>query len=200
MNIKKFSFLSVIVAVLLLAGCAQTNVDVDAPNQQQAANDNQGGQQEQQPAGLDNGGSTQNATGDEGATAATTDSSLRSDGNYVMINGEKVFLQNIYFAFDRYILNEPMKIISKDNSGKLSMLDENNKIKLEGNCDEWGSDEYNYALGLKRAKEAKNELIADGIPPSKITLVSYGESNPVCTEHNKKCWEKNRRVAYKVLP
>jgi len=188
MNIKKFSFLSVIVAVLLLAGCAQTSENVDAPNQQQANNT--------QVSPMDNASSQSGLDNEK----ASSNAPLRDDGNYVMINGKKVFLQNVYFAFDKYVLNSPMKIVSKDNAQKLASLNENNKIKLEGNCDEWGSDEYNYALGLKRAKQAKNELVADGIPSSKITLVSYGESNPVCTEHNKKCWKENRRVAYKVLP
>ena len=74
------------------------------------------------------------------------------------------------------------------------------KVKLEGNSDEWGSDEYNYALGLKRAKAAKDALVADGIDASKIVLVSFGESNPICTQKNTACWKMNRRVDYRLLP
>ena len=74
------------------------------------------------------------------------------------------------------------------------------KIKLEGNCDEWGTDEYNYALGLKRAKSAKDALIADGIDENKIMLISFGESNPLCNDKNSKCWKMNRRVDYRLLP
>ena len=74
------------------------------------------------------------------------------------------------------------------------------KIKLEGNCDEWGSDEYNYALGLKRAKATKDALVADGVDAKKIVMVSFGESNPVCTQRNTACWKMNRRVDYRLLP
>jgi peptidoglycan-associated lipoprotein len=73
-------------------------------------------------------------------------------------------------------------------------------VKLEGNCDEWGSDEYNFALGLKRAEAVKKVLVADGIDASRISMVSYGKSNPVCTDHTKACWAKNRRVNFKLLP
>jgi len=73
-------------------------------------------------------------------------------------------------------------------------------IKLEGNCDEWGTDEYNYALGLKRAKTAKDALVADGVDAQKIIMVSFGESNPICTQKNTTCWKMNRRVDYRLLP
>ncbi|MFA6756952.1 MAG: OmpA family protein, partial [Sulfurospirillaceae bacterium] len=76
----------------------------------------------------------------------------------------------------------------------------NLSIKVEGNCDEWGTDEYNYALGLKRAKSVKDALIAEGVPSDRIMVVSYGESNPVCSESNKDCWAKNRRAEFKLLP
>ena len=73
-------------------------------------------------------------------------------------------------------------------------------LKLEGNCDEWGSDEYNFALGLKRANAVKDELLNNGVASERITLVSYGSSNPVCTEKTQECWSKNRRVDFKLLP
>ena len=88
--------------------------------------------------------------------------------------------------------------IAKDNASKLNGLE--GSVKVEGNCDEWGTDEYNYALGLKRAKVVKDALIADGISESKISVVSFGESNPVCADKTKECWSKNRRAEYKPLP
>ena len=73
-------------------------------------------------------------------------------------------------------------------------------VKVEGNCDEWGTDEYNYALGLKRAKAAKDALVKQGVAADRITVVSYGESNPVCTDKTKACDAQNRRAEFKVLP
>jgi peptidoglycan-associated lipoprotein len=120
-----------------------------------------------------------------------------------VIEGNTVILSSIHFAFDKYNLNDQMREIATENSVKIdnTIQSYNNlKIKLEGNCDEWGTDEYNYALGLKRAKTAKDALIADGISDDRILMVSFGESNPVCTEKNVACWKLNRRVDYRLLP
>lgn len=122
------------------------------------------------------------------------------NGNYWMIEDKKIFLENIYFAFDQYAINETNRETAKNNAVKLSNLNQTVKIKLEGNSDEWGTDEYNYALALKRAKSVKDALIADGISSHSITMVSFGESNPTCTEKTVECWKKNRRVEYKLLP
>ncbi len=108
-----------------------------------------------------------------------------------MINGERVFIENIYFGFDKYNLNSDMKAIAKANASKLAGIQSGTSIKVEGNCDEWGgTDEYNYALGLKRAKVVKDTLVMDGIASSAVKVVSFGESNPVCTDKNSACWQK----------
>ncbi len=74
------------------------------------------------------------------------------------------------------------------------------RIMVEGNCDEWGSDEYNYALGVKRAKTAKDALVAQGVSADRIEITSNGESKPVCTERTKACDAQNRRDEFKILP
>ncbi len=71
-------------------------------------------------------------------------------------------------------------------------------IIVEGNCDEWGTDEYNQALGLKRAKAVKEALIAKGVNADRIAVKSYGETNPVCTEKTKACDAQNRRAEFKL--
>ncbi len=106
----------------------------------------------------------------------------------------------VYFDFDKYN-------IRKDQWPKVEKLAEiiksnpsNYTVRIEGNCDEWGTEEYNYALGLKRANSVKNALIKLGVDPKKLTVISYGELNPVCTAHARWCWQKNRRDNFTYLP
>ena len=73
-------------------------------------------------------------------------------------------------------------------------------VRIEGNTDEWGTDEYNYALGLKRAVAVRDALVAKGVSRSKTVLISYGESKPTCTNQTKECWAENRKVTFKILP
>jgi len=106
----------------------------------------------------------------------------------------------IYFDFDKYNIR-PDQWPKVEKLAKL--IKENNKnytIRIEGNCDEWGTEEYNYALGLKRANSVKNALIKLGVDPKKLTIISYGELNPVCTAHARWCWRLNRRDNFTYLP
>lgn len=104
----------------------------------------------------------------------------------------------VYFDFDKFNIRNDMVSVVEEVAGKLKAGHANDMIKLEGNCDEWGTDEYNYALGLKRAKSVKDTLVAHGVSESNLKLISYGESNPTCTDKNEACWSKNRRVEFKI--
>jgi peptidoglycan-associated lipoprotein len=106
----------------------------------------------------------------------------------------------IYFDFDKYNIRpdqwpkvEKLADLIKSNTS-------NYTVRIEGNCDEWGTEEYNYALGLKRALSVKNALIKLGVDPKKLTVISYGELNPVCTVHSRWCWRLNRRDNFTYLP
>jgi len=109
-------------------------------------------------------------------------------------------MKTIYFAFDKFDITPEASEKLSSNAVLANGDAKAFNIKIEGNCDEWGSDEYNFALGLKRAKAAKDVLVADGVDADRITMVSYGESNPVCFEKTKECWAKNRRDDFKLLP
>ncbi|MRI83610.1 MAG: peptidoglycan-associated lipoprotein [Nitratiruptor sp.] len=107
----------------------------------------------------------------------------------------------IYFDFDQYTIR-PDQMPKIEYNAKLFNQPQARpfRIKVEGNCDEWGSDEYNYALGLKRAKSVRDALVAKGVAPERLSIISYGESNPVCREHTRECWAKNRRVEFELIP
>jgi peptidoglycan-associated lipoprotein len=100
--------------------------------------------------------------------------------------------KSVYFNYDSYTVSSQMEsqIINNVQASNAT----NSRIKVEGNCDEFGTDEYNYALGLKRAKAVKDTLISQGVSASKIVMVSFGESNPACRDLTDACYEQNRRV------
>jgi peptidoglycan-associated lipoprotein len=101
-------------------------------------------------------------------------------------------LKTIYFDFDKYdIRPNDAKVLD----GNAAWLKSNgaNLLLIEGHCDERGTNEYNLALGEKRAKAAMNYLVAQGIQASRITIISYGKERPTCTEKTEDCWAKNRR-------
>ena len=102
---------------------------------------------------------------------------------------------DIYFDYDKYDIR-PTDIPTLKKVA--SMLQKNPKLRviIEGHCDERGTNEYNFALGQKRANSAKQYLIILGVPASKIDIVSYGEEKPLCTEQNELCWQKNRRAHF----
>ena len=72
------------------------------------------------------------------------------------------------------------------------------RIRIEGNADERGSAEYNIALGMRRAAEAKRFLTERGVDGSRIETVSFGKERPVCTGHEESCWQQNRRDDFRI--
>ncbi len=98
----------------------------------------------------------------------------------------------VYFDFDRYTIRPDMRDRMEKNAQV--MLDHPDiKIEIQGNCDERGTNEYNLALGEKRAKAAKDYLVMMGVSPERISIVSLGEERPLDLGHNEAAWAKNRR-------
>lgn len=179
---KKISIYSFLIASVLFTGCSQKNVEMDVNN----------GQTDNSESALNTIPDTQIEQVMDGNFSMLEKT---ENGIYYTINGKKVLIENVYFGFDKYDLTSDMKEVAISNASKLSALNNDTTIKVSGNTDEWGTDEYNYALGLKRAQAVKNVLVNNGVSAN-IALVSLGESNPVCTEKSKNCWEKNRRVEH----
>ena len=105
--------------------------------------------------------------------------------------------ENIYFDFDKSDLKPEAQEILKR---KAEWLRNNpgESIIVEGHCDERGTNDYNLALGDRRAQSAKNFLIDLGIAESRLTRISYGEERPADPQHNRKAWEKNRRAKFVI--
>ncbi|MDF1881542.1 OmpA family protein [Sulfurimonas sp. MAG313] len=185
---KQLLAISAIAALLVFSGCSQKDPSIDATNENNSAstvdiNDPSANS----TSGMDDSGMDQ--SGSDGMdTTEQTLSSLEAK------------LQAVTFDFDKFEIKSSMQSNLNTNAALAKADASAYNVKLEGNCDEWGSDEYNYALGLKRAKAAKDAMINEGVSATRITMVSFGESNPTCTEQTQDCWAQNRRVDFKLLP
>jgi peptidoglycan-associated lipoprotein len=106
-------------------------------------------------------------------------------------------LTDIHFDFDLSdIRPQDAKILEKDGA----WMNEHPRalILVEGQTDERGTDEYNLALGERRAEATKNFLMSRGVQAPRINVISYGEERPVCIAHSEACWAKNRRAHFLV--
>ncbi len=125
---------------------------------------------------------------------------VTANGKYTGLDGvSRSGIKMIYFATDVYTLDPDQIARLQSDLPKIRALANQGKLRIEGNTDEVGSDEYNHALGLKRAKSVMLYLKDHGIDPNKMELVSYGESNPVCTGSSAACHAKNRRVEINLI-
>ena len=103
-----------------------------------------------------------------------------------------VKFEDAYFDFDKSLIRQDARK-ALDEDMKLLKEHPAVSIKIEGHCDERGTEEYNLALGNRRAEGVKRYLIGLGVEPSRITTISYGKDKPFCTEHNETCYQDNRR-------
>lgn len=173
--IKKIIAITITFSALLMTGCSQTAPGFTGKNNVSDAT---------QIAG-DTVMIDENRYGNENGAGGKYNSS--SDG-----------FQSVYFEFGDYGVSSGMEnsIASNANVAQNASA---SKIKIEGNCDEFGTDEYNYALGLKRAKAVKDGIAAQGVDTSKMVIVSFGESNPVCSNPTDGCYAQNRRVDLRLV-
>ncbi len=104
----------------------------------------------------------------------------------------------VYFDFDKYNIKPEMQAVVNAGANLAKGQAGNVQLSVEGHCDEWGTDEYNQALGLRRANSVKRALTKLGLTSGQISVKSFGESKPVCTQRTKECDAKNRRAEIKV--
>jgi len=192
----KLLLASLTLAALIFSGCSQKNPDVDMTGKD--------GKKTEMNTKADT--KVDEVTTMDSTDSSSTDMNEVSAEDAAKMMAEKIAnleseINKIYFAFDKYDISPEMESKIKSNARLLNGMNAQAfSIKIEGNSDEWGTDEYNYALSLKRAKSVKEALIAFDVDVNRIMVVSFGESNPACKESNKSCWDKNRRAEFKLLP
>ncbi|MBT0653430.1 peptidoglycan-associated lipoprotein Pal [Geomobilimonas luticola] len=127
------------------------------------------------------------------AIQSSKDSIVSETVNPITNAGElKAALENIYFDFDAHVLSPQARETLAKNS-EMIKNDSAINVRIEGNCDERGSDDYNLALGEKRAKAAMQYLMTLGISEKRLSVISYGKEKPVVAGHDEASWAKNRR-------
>ena len=106
-------------------------------------------------------------------------------------------LQTVFFEYDSYALSESARQALKGNAAWL-LVNPQTHVTIAGHCDERGSDEYNLALGERRAMTVRDFLTGLGVPMDGNTIISFGEEQPSVNGHDETAWAKNRRVEFKV--
>lgn len=107
-------------------------------------------------------------------------------------------LKEVYFDFDRYDIRADARETLKANAGWLK-ANPAARVEIEGHADDRGTNEYNLALGAKRAQSTKDYLATLGIQAGRLSTISYGEELPVCKEQTEECWQRNRRARFVVI-
>jgi len=107
-------------------------------------------------------------------------------------------LAMIHFDYDKYFIREDAKPVLERDSAWLKKF-RTIKILIEGHCDERGTEEYNLALGEKRAKSTMDYLTSLGVSTDRMKILSYGKSQPLATGHDELSWQKNRRAQFVII-
>jgi peptidoglycan-associated lipoprotein len=108
-------------------------------------------------------------------------------------------VRTIRFAFDKADIRQDEARVLDANAEWLQ-ANRDTAVLIEGHCDERGTNEYNLALGERRARAARDYLVSRGVAADRLSVVSYGEERPLCREKTEGCWTENRRAHFLVKP
>jgi len=192
MSTKNLALVATAAAALMVSACTKhappvasnTTTPVPAP----AASTDSGRQQ-----------TASNYTQPRQTAATPTDNGAMTKTDRDNLNQRLAKLEDVLFDYDKSTIRpDASKTLEGDVAAIRTILQRypTQKVKIEGNADERGSDEYNVALGDKRAVAAKEFLTSMGISGNQLDVLSYGKQKPVCTEHTEDCWQRNRRVHF----
>jgi len=156
-----------------------------------------------QPGYVGNGSATGLGEGDtigEGAAVEAGGGPLGDPSRFdnMTPDPEALAAYTVYFEFDSSVVkaSEEGKVADVAAELKSNM---NNALRIEGHCDERGTEGYNLALGERRALALREALVADGVSPDRIQTISYGEERPADPNHDEIAWSKNRRGVFILL-
>lgn len=174
------------VVCLLAAGCAKKQARVTPPPPSAAA-----------PAPA-KAAAPPVSTATNRTPAAVTPASRQPDAaTRARIDQLLARIEDAYFDYNKATLRpDAVNALHADATELRDILKDypDYKLTIEGHCDERGSEEYNLALGDRRAATARDYLVQVGIPSAQLNVVSYGKMRPVCSEHDEACWQRNRRI------
>ena len=194
------SVAALLVLIVVMASCAKRPATIaasaPAPTGVAGATGSSGGSG---GSGSTGGGTTSmqpsGSTAAPAPTGSTTGGARPAPRDFAAVSD----LKDVFFDFDKYDIRPTDAKMLEANAAWLKSHD-NMLVLVEGHCDERGTNEYNLALGERRAKATMNYLVAQGVQANRITIISYGEERPVCTEHTEACWAKNRRAHFLIKP
>lgn len=116
----------------------------------------------------------------------------------MLMDRDALAMHTVHFNFDSSAIRKD-EMVNVESAVAALRLDPNAKLLVEGNCDERGTEEYNRALGERRALAVREAMAKLGIDPNRVRTISYGEDRPVDPAHNEAAWKKNRRADLVLL-
>ncbi len=179
MYMKQIALL-LMVMVLIVAGCAQKQVQTTPPVATTGAQD-------------------QAALSDEEKRRIAEEELARAERDRLLREQERLagILKDVLFDFDSYAVNNN-ELPKIEGVSSFMKQERNVKMIVEGHCDERGTVDYNLALGQKRAEAVKNYLVKLGVEPARIRTISYGKELPLELGKTEEAWAKNRRAHFKI--
>ncbi len=201
LGFKAYSGVFFVLSLLTIVGCSKKVVPVTgseglssgemaAPESSAPSlSDQGGGRSEDMASSMES--ETSKPDHDMGAMGGSEKSDM------AMAEAAAKFASTVYFDFDMWTIRNDAKDALTENA---RWLVENTdvKIQIEGHGDERGTNEYNLALGERRARSTMRYLTNMGVAPSRISFISYGEEKSVCNEKTEDCFQKNRRAHFIV--
>ena len=182
---------AMIISLLFTVSCAKKSPKTDLSAEEQAHAAEMAGQKTT---------ADQAAIGEEDLAARQRSQEAQQMAKQQAEEARKQFVnERVYFDFnDASLQPDALKVMAE--KAKWMIANPDASILIAGNCDERGTDEYNLALGARRADSAKDYLVKAGVEASRIKTISYGKERPLDPAHNDAAWAKNRRDDFTIIP